>query len=232
MAVNTQFTRNTTLVLRWSLSLLFLVLISSAFGQRSITATTSANAICPGGSVTLSYTENNFSFGSVCSDPSRIDSILLINVTNEESDVLVCVQTVGTNQFFDHNETYSTAKKMNEALKSRSGMIFNVGDFGVDLDDMERKLSELCKSSFERVESRFYRAFGPAGRQPFWELIRESIVKNFNHSKKAKTSRLRAKAAIVGAYLIDFLPTLRTGFGLRKRKVFFAAKVNCDHACF
>ena len=107
--MNTRHTRNTTSLLSWSLSLLFLVLISNAFGQqRSITATSSANAICPGGSVTLSYTEDNFSFGATCRDSLRVDSILLIDVTNNDTLLETTKQSWELPPSFSHSPLNTT----------------------------------------------------------------------------------------------------------------------------
>ncbi|MEC8757041.1 MAG: PKD domain-containing protein, partial [Bacteroidota bacterium] len=83
--MNTRYTLNTSSLLRWSLSLLLLVLISNAFGQ-SISIVSSETAICPGGSVTLSYTEN--SFNSLTPNPcrnNRIDSVIWLNLTTGDT---------------------------------------------------------------------------------------------------------------------------------------------------
>ena len=83
----------------------------------------------------------------------------LDNLKDEKPDVLVCVQTMGTNQFFDHDETCLTVEKMHEVLRSGGGMIFNVSSVGVDLNDMERRLNNLLKGKFKSVKSSFYGAF-------------------------------------------------------------------------
>ena len=62
------------------------MLISNAFGQQqSITATSSANAICPGDSVTLSYTENNFSSLNFNCRTNRVDSVIWLNITTGDT---------------------------------------------------------------------------------------------------------------------------------------------------
>ena len=148
----------------------------------------------------------------------------LDNLTNERPDVLVCVQTMGTNQFFDHSETYLTVEKMYDALRPGGEMIFNVGDFGVDLDVMERKLSELLKGRFKSVKSRFYGAFHTGGGQPRWEHKKGGIVKRINSSDLRKKSRLRAAISLPVAYFMHLVPPLRSGFGLKKRKLYFCCR--------
>ena len=147
----------------------------------------------------------------------------LDNLKDEKPDVLVCVQTMGTNQFFDHDETYLTVEKMHEVLRSGGGMIFNVGSVGVDLNDIERRLSNLLKGKFKSVKSSFYGAFHSGG-QPRWDIENDGIVRRSNDTERPKSSRLRAMISLSVAYLMYMLPPLRTGFGLKKRKLYFCCK--------
>ena len=45
----------------------------------------------------------------------------------EKPNLLVCVQTFGTNMFFQHQETEKVIKKMVNKLKEGGSMVFNVG---------------------------------------------------------------------------------------------------------
>jgi len=148
----------------------------------------------------------------------------LDNLKDEKPDVLVCVQTMGTNQFFDHDETYLTVEKMHEVLRSGGGMIFNVGSVGVDLNDIERRLNNLLKGKFKSVKSSFYGAFHSGGGQPRWDIENDGIVRRSNDTERPKSSRLRAMISLSVAYLMYMLPPLRTGFGLKKRKLYFCCK--------
>lgn len=142
----------------------------------------------------------------------------------ERPDVLVCVQTMGTNQFFEHGETYSTIEQMYHALRPGGGMIFNIGDLGVDLNVIERRLTKLLDGKFKSVSSRFYGAFDYGGLKPRWERVTGGPVKRVAATQRPKLSRVHALLARFSfpiAFLMYLVPPFRTGFGLRKCKLYF-----------
>ena len=49
------------------------------------------------------------------------------NENNKKPDVLVCVQTMGTNLLFEHNETLKVIELMYNYLNHGGTMIFNIG---------------------------------------------------------------------------------------------------------
>ena len=108
-------------------------------------------------------------------------------------------------------------------LLGKIRMIFNVGSVGVDLNDIERRLSNLLKGKFKSVKSSFYGAFHSGG-QPRWDIENDGIVRRSNDTERPKSSRLRAMISLSVAYLMYMLPPLRTGFGLKKRKLYFCCK--------
>ena len=58
------------------------------------------------------------------------------NDYQKKIDLLVCVQTMGTNMFFEHDETFQTIKQMYYFLEQGGSMIFNVGSFNTNLDQL------------------------------------------------------------------------------------------------
>jgi len=148
----------------------------------------------------------------------------LNNPKNESPDVLVCLQTMGTNQFFEHDETFSTIENMYRALRPGGGMIVNIGDFGVDLIDMERRLSELLHSKFASVRLRAYGAFDYGGLQPRWEQVDGKFARRVGGGQRPKQTpihALLARFALPIALLMHLVPPLRTGFGMRKSRLYY-----------
>ena len=70
----------------------------------------------------------------------------LKNDNQEKPDVLVCFQTMGTNEFFEHDESLDVIKSMYNFLKPGGSMIFNIVWLN-NINDLEKQLS----SFFEKI---------------------------------------------------------------------------------
>jgi len=118
-------------------------------------------------------------------------------------DVLLCVQTMGANKFFEHDEIIEVVTSMYNSLKTGGSMIFNVGkEVGnLDLDLMENKLSLLLKGKFKYIDNQFY---------------------GFLHRSHNKS--LPRPIVFCLAYLMNMLPPLRTLFGLKKDKLYYCCQ--------
>ena len=77
---------------------------------------------------------------------------IYLSRTVEKPDLLVCVQTFGTNMFFEHQETIKVIKNMSKTLRVGGSMAFNVGiiegDF--DLEELKSYLSPFLKARFPK----------------------------------------------------------------------------------
>lgn len=62
------------------------------------------------------------------------------------------------------------------------------------------------------------------GGQPRWDIENDGIVRRSNDTERPESSRVRAMISLSVAYLMYMLPPLRTGFGLKKRKLYFCCK--------
>ena len=118
-------------------------------------------------------------------------------------DVLLCVQTMGANKFFEHDEILKVVTLMHGSLKIGGSMIFNIGkEVGnLDLDVMENKLSIFLEGKFKHVDNKFYGLLHEANQR----LLPRSILFSL-------------------AYLMNTLPPLRTLFGLKKDKLYYCCK--------
>tara|TARA_B110000037_G_C17002942_1_gene458012 strand:+ start:182 stop:910 length:729 start_codon:yes stop_codon:yes gene_type:complete len=143
--------------------------------------------------------------------------------TTEKPNLLVCVQTFGTNMFFEHQETVEVIKNMSKTLGFDGSMTFNVGSFGdVDLEELKNKLSPFLKAQFQNVNFRFYGAMHKRVKLPRWKFTEDGIIRVENKTlnkigvlKKAK--HLVRSIFILGlAYTMYLLPPLRTAFGKKK----------------
>lgn len=123
------------------------------------------------------------------------------NYNSNKPDVLLCVQTMGTNRFFEHEETLKVIKQMYYFLKPGGSMIFNVGSVNINLDLLENQIKEFLNQKFKSINIRAYGAF-------------HITLKNRTH----RFNRL------ILAYLMNFFLPLRTFFGFKKRKIYFVCK--------
>ena len=123
------------------------------------------------------------------------------NKKQNKADVLLCVQTMGTNRFFEHEETLKVIKQMYCFLKPGGSMIFNVGSVNINLNNLENQIKEILNQKFKSIEIRTYGAFHTTHKNP---------THRFNR--------------LILAYLMNFFLPLRTFFGFKKRKIYFACK--------
>lgn len=81
------------------------------------------------------------------------------NNSQEKASVLVCVQTMGTNKYFEHDETIKTIHQMYNFLKPGGSMIFNVGSARKNLDQIEKEIKISFNHKFKFVKIKRYGAF-------------------------------------------------------------------------
>jgi SAM-dependent methyltransferase len=137
----------------------------------------------------------------VISINSRIQDFMNNNDTYE-ADILVCVQTMGTNISFEHEETIKVIKQMYHFLKPGGSMIFNVAENkNINLDQLENQFKEFFNNKFESVKVRKYGAFHITLKNP---------IHRYNR--------------LLLAYLMNFFSPLRTLFGFKKERIYFACK--------
>jgi len=123
------------------------------------------------------------------------------NNLQEKADVLVCVQTMGTNVSFEHDETIKVINQMYNFLKPGGSMIFNVGSKRKNLDQIEKQINLLLNDKFKFFKIKRYGAF--------------------HKTLEKKTSRY---IRLILAYLMNFFVPLRTLFGLKKYKIYVFCK--------
>ncbi len=153
----------------------------------------------------------------------------------DKPDILVCVQTMGTNGLFDHEETIKVVHQMYKALNKGGSMLFNIGSVGIDIEEMNKKLSLFIDGKFESVDKHFYGAFHFKNAKPRWK-INEGVVVKINKEIQNKnkdklnniffsiTHKLRVIYSLFLAFIMYFFSPLRTGFGTKKDKLFLFCK--------
>tara|TARA_Y100000389_G_scaffold205091_1_gene263020 strand:- start:14246 stop:14989 length:744 start_codon:yes stop_codon:yes gene_type:complete len=158
--------------------------------------------------------------------------------TKNNADVIICVQTMGVNMLFQHDETFNVICMMYEKLKINGNMIFNIGSLGIDINVMEKKLSKFFHGKFQKVDKRFYGAFDPSGisKNLRWEKKDDGSIKRINkYFKTTKDSffisifkkfisSIRDFLSLFIAILMHFFPPLRTAFGIKKHKIYFCCE--------
>ena len=120
--------------------------------------------------------------------------------SQEKPNVLVCFQTMGTNAFFEHNESLDVIKSMYSFLKPGGSMIFNIV-WLKGIDDIEKELSLFFENKFETVNCKFYGAMHKTWQKPVPGFIR-----------------------FILAYLMHMFPPLRTFFGLKKNRLYYCCR--------
>ena len=120
--------------------------------------------------------------------------------SQEKPNVLVCFQTMGTNAFFEHNESIDVIKSMYSFLKPGGSMIFNIV-WIKGINDMEKELSSFFENKFETVNYKFYGAMHKTWKKPVPGFIRFML-----------------------AYLMHIFPPLRTFFGLKKERLYYCCR--------
>lgn len=112
-------------------------------------------------------------------------------------NILACFQTMGTNHFFEHNESIEVIKLMYKYLEPGGSMFFNI-TWIKNINKIETELSEFLDKKFERINYKYYGAFHKTWRRPLPGFLRFLL-----------------------AYLMYFLPLLRTMFGLKKERLYY-----------
>jgi|TARA_B100001063_G_scaffold246268_1_gene284757 hypothetical protein len=123
------------------------------------------------------------------------------NDYQKKIDLLVCVQTMGTNMFFEHDETFQTIKQMYYFLEQGGSMIFNVGSFNTNLDQLENQINEFFNGKFDTLNIKTYGAF------------HNNFVGEMHWFKR-----------LFLAYLMNIFIPLRTLFGFKKKKLYVFCK--------
>jgi hypothetical protein len=126
--------------------------------------------------------------------------VFMKNQFKNQVDLLVCVQTMGTNSLFEHDETLQTIKQMYYFLKHEGTMIFNVGSYNTNLDLLENQISEFLNEKFEIINIKSYGAFHTSsGNEKLWYKL-------------------------FLAYIMNIFIPLRNLFSFRKNKLYFLCK--------
>ena len=118
----------------------------------------------------------------------------------EKPDLLICVQTMGINDKFDHSHTLIVIKMIYNLLKPGGSMVFNVGSFGVNLSLIEKDLNEFLNRKFKSIKIRSYGFMDKTIEKP------NSYLQFFLAS------------------LMNIFPPLRTCFGFNKSNIYCCFK--------
>ena len=122
-----------------------------------------------------------------------------------KADTLLCVQTMGTNQFFEHDETLKVIKLMHNFLNPGGSMIFNVG-LKKEFNEIEKEIEIFLKGKFKYTNIKSYGALHKTAQKFSIQSSFKPII-FFNFFNR-----------ILIAYLMNLLPPLRTFFGLKKKR--------------
>ena len=118
----------------------------------------------------------------------------------EKPDLIVCVQTMGINERFDHNQTLIVIKMMYDFLKPGGNMVFNVGSYMVNLGSIETELNNFFDKKFKSIKINSYGFMNKTVQKP----------KPYLHFFLAN--------------LMNIFPPLRTCFGLKKTNIYCCFK--------
>jgi hypothetical protein len=122
------------------------------------------------------------------------------NYQEEKPELLVCLQTFGINTIFQNEETLDVVKMMYNFLKPGGSMIFNAGEFSLNLNKFEQELTPYLKSKFKKVDRKFYGA---------WILYNKSISGPYK---------------LIFAYIMYIFPFLTKIFSIKQKYVYFCCK--------
>ena len=129
---------------------------------------------------------------------SKIEDFL-INENSEKGDVYLCTQTMGTNNLFDHDNTSQTIKSMYNHLRQGGSMVFNVA-CPKNFDHIKIEVGKLLEKKFENIDIKYYGAFHFS---PTW---------------------MPGFLRLVIAYVMNFVPPIRTLFNLKRERIYFCCK--------
>lgn len=141
--------------------------------------------------------ENELSLGKKNNPDSIIINKKIQDFLKEKNqikaNILVCFQTMGTNKFFEHNESIEVIKLMYKYLETGGSMLFNI-TWEKNINRIESELFTFFDKKFEKINYKYYGAF----HKPLPGFISFTL-----------------------AYLMYFFPLLRTLFGLRKKRLYY-----------
>jgi hypothetical protein len=115
-------------------------------------------------------------------------------------ELLVCLQTFGINTIFQHEETIDVVKMMYNFLKKGGSMIFNAGEYSLDLYTLEKELTPFLKKKFKKVDKKFYGD---------WISHKKNIYGPYQ---------------LFLAYIIYLFPFLNRIFSFKQKYVYFCCK--------
>jgi hypothetical protein len=118
----------------------------------------------------------------------------------EKPDLLICIQTMGINNKFDHSHTLIVIKMIYDLLKPGGSMIFNVGSFEVNLSLIEKELNDFFKRKFKSIKISSYGFMDKTNEKP----------NSYFHFFLAN--------------LMNIFPPLRTCFGFNKTNIYCCFK--------
>ena len=118
----------------------------------------------------------------------------------EKPNLLVCIQTMGINNKFNHGHTLIIIKMIYNLLKPGGSMIFNIGNVGVNLSLIEKELDKLFKRKFKYIKIHSYGFMNKTIKKPNPYL--QFFLAN----------------------LMNIIPPLRTCFGLNKTNIYCCFK--------
>ena len=130
---------------------------------------------------------------------NKIQDYLMLN-NNERPDLLVCLQTFGSNSFFENDQVFETIKLMNYNLKPGGSMVFNIGYGYTDLDLIKNELNIFLNNEFKSVKSIYYGSY-------------------FNENKINF-----GPFTLIFAYIIYSFPFLNKIFALKNKSLYFCCK--------
>ena len=125
----------------------------------------------------------------------------LIKNNRIKPDLIVCVQTMGTNTLFNHNETNETIRLMTNHLKKNGSMIFNIGNHELNLNKLKGDIDYFLKQKFRSIKVYEYGFLNKTIKNPINSYLRYII-----------------------AVIMDNFPPLRTLFGLKKNNLYYCCK--------
>lgn len=123
------------------------------------------------------------------------------NNSEKKADLLLCIQTMGANSNFEHDETFEVIKQMYNFLKPGGSMIFNYGTKNMSSIHLENYISEFVNKKFQSIKIKKYGAFHETVEKPMHTVNR-----------------------LLLANLMKKFSPLRTLFGFKKRKIYFICK--------
>jgi hypothetical protein len=118
--------------------------------------------------------------------------------SQSKADVILCVQTMGTNIHFDINNTIDVVELMYNFLNKDGSMIFNIGIKAGDLSILKKKIFEKLDKKFKFIDCRFYGAFHTKTKSIWYNRI-----------------------IFLLAILMNIFSPLRTMFGTKVEKIYF-----------